>query len=207
MEKLLSFLDYFEPTSHEFNLVVPIGYKHEQQIDTFARNVRSKKPKKYCREPEEIMRSLYCHYEVADDATDGNFCRATTKLNPGDSYKIKLFKRKLFVDERLNYLREIEITVEDALNFLKKEGGVLVGLQGLTLACELLGEKLGVWSHIISPDERSTMLITNSTFGNKYYALPAIFVHGNSIKLSIMGYNMNLHTINHAFSLLCFIKI
>lgn len=119
----------FGPAIREFELTVPSDYNHESQIDQFAKKVKK----------------LKTTYYYNDELTSKNFARATTKLEPGKTYKVKIFPILSGV------------TSEDCMNFLQKQKAMLVGGQGLTLAQDLKATEFPESKYTVSFDEKNTL--------------------------------------------------
>ena len=113
----------------EFAFTVPANYNHDKQIDTF-----SKKTKK-----------LKTTYYYNDDLTSANFAKATNKLEPGKTYKAKIFP----ILSR--------VTSEDCMKFLRKQSVILVGGQGLTLAQALKADQFPTDKWTVSFDEKDAL--------------------------------------------------
>lgn len=110
-----------------FELIVPVDYKHEGRLDSFRKEHKKE------------------FYYYNDDITDKNFAKATTKLEPGRKFKVKVFQIKNTV------------TSTDCMDLLKSQNAVLVGAQGASLAYELKKDQLpkGKWS--VSFDEKEAL--------------------------------------------------
>lgn len=113
----------------EFELTVPADYNHSEQIDSFA--TKTKK--------------LKTTYYYNDNLTDRNFAKATNKLEPGKTYKVKI----------IPILKQV--TSDECLAVLKKHKAILVGGQGLTLAQELKAEEFPVGKWTVSFDEKDAL--------------------------------------------------
>jgi hypothetical protein len=107
-----------------FKVVVPKGYDHGTRLDSFCREHANK------------------FYIYNKDITDENFGQATTQLNPGRKFTVKVFQ----ITER--------VTSEDCLSYLYSQGAVFVGAQGLTLAWEQKKNCLPVNRWSVSFDEK-----------------------------------------------------
>lgn len=110
-----------------FELIVPVDYKHEGRLDSFRKEHKKE------------------FYYYNDDITDKNFAKATTKLEPGRKFKVKVFQIKNTV------------TSTACMDLLKSQNAVLVGAQGASLAYELKKDQLpkGKWS--VSFDEKEAL--------------------------------------------------
>ena len=97
--------DQFELVN-TFSIIVPAGYNHATRLDTFG--------KKHRRE--------FSLYNSA--INDENYGRGTTKLIPGERFRVKIFRIKGTVSS------------EDCLAFLHSQKALLVGAQGLSLVYE-----------------------------------------------------------------------
>lgn len=113
----------------EFELTVPPDYNQDTQIDEFG-----KKTKK-----------LKTTYYYNDALTSKNFAKATNKLTPGKTYKVKIFPILSTV------------TSEDCMNFLRKQNAILVGGQGVTLAQDLKADEFPIGKYTVSFDEKEAL--------------------------------------------------
>jgi hypothetical protein len=119
----------FGPAVKEFELTVPVGYSHDTQIDTSGKKVKKEKTT----------------YYYNNDLTSKNFAKATNKLVPGKTYKVKIFP----------ILQTV--TSEDCMTFLKKQNAVLVGGQGATLVYDLAKDQLPKGKWTVSFDEKEAL--------------------------------------------------
>lgn len=113
----------------EFEFTVPGDYKHDTQLDTFA-----KKTKK-----------LKTTYYFNSDLTSNNFAKATNKLEPGKTYKVKIFPVLATT------------TSEDCMSFLAKQSAILVGGQGVTLLQDQKVDEFPVGKYTVSFDQKDTL--------------------------------------------------
>jgi hypothetical protein len=113
----------------EFDVTVPMDYKHETYIDQ-----ESKQAKK-----------LKTTYYYNDDLSSKNFASATTKLVPGKTYHVKIFPILT------------TITSEDNMNFLKRQRAILVGGQGLMLAQNQHKDKFPKGKWTVSFDQKDAL--------------------------------------------------
>lgn len=113
----------------EFDLTVPADYDHDRQIDQFA----------------EAAKKLSKTYYYNNALTSSNFAKATKRLEPGKTYRVKIFP----ILER--------VTSEDCLDFYRKQKALLVGGQGLTLAQSLEADEFPVGKWTISFDEKGAL--------------------------------------------------
>lgn len=113
----------------EFEFTVPADYKHDSQLDTFA-----KKTKK-----------LKTTYYFNDALTSANFAKATNKLEPGKTYKVKIFPILATV------------TSEDCMTFLGKQNAILVGGQGITLLHDQKADEFPVGKYTVSFDQKDAL--------------------------------------------------
>ncbi len=113
----------------EFELIVPVDYNHDTQIDTF-------------RVKTEALKTTSYFY---DELTSKNFAKATNKLIPAKKYKVKIFPILA------------EVSSSDCLSFLAKQKVILVGGQGLTLVQDLKSEEFPVDKTVVSFDEKNTL--------------------------------------------------
>mgnify|MGYP001217575367 CR=1 FL=1 len=119
----------FGPTIREFEIKVPTDYKHSSQIDTFAKKAKKEKTT----------------YYFNDDLTSKNFAKATNKLEPGKTYKVKIFPILSTVKS------------EDCTAFLRKQNAILVGGQGATLVYDLAKDQLPKGKWTVSFDEKDAL--------------------------------------------------
>ena len=129
LQKLAMVDQRFGPAVKEFEFTVPSDYKHDTQLDTFA-----KKTKK-----------LKTTYYFNDALTSANFAKATNKLEPGKTYKVKIFPILATV------------TSEDCMLFLKKQNAILVGGQGITVLQDQKPDEFPIDKWTISFDEKETL--------------------------------------------------
>jgi hypothetical protein len=113
--------------ANAFDLVVPVGYDQATRLTNF----------------KAVHGREFGYYN--SDITDANFGRATTRLMPGQKFRVKIFQ----ITET--------VTSEDCLAFLRSQKAVLVGAQGASLVYELAKSKLpmGRWS--VSFDEKDAL--------------------------------------------------
>lgn len=129
LQKLAMQDQRFGPAIKEFELTVPADYKHDSQLDTFGKKTRK----------------LKITYFYNEELTSKNFAKATTKLEPGKTYKVKIFPILSTV------------TSEDCMNFLRKQKAILAGGQGLTLAQDLKADEFSEDKYTVSFDEKNAL--------------------------------------------------
>lgn len=123
------------------NISVPPYYKHNSQLDSFYASVQM-----YPDNFGQVNNNFY---------NDNSFDNTTDRLLPGESYRIVLYE--LLQD----------VGVEECVDFIKKEGGLLTSIQGLTFAMMnkttcIAARNINVENRILkffSPDYRSTMFV------------------------------------------------
>ncbi len=154
LEKTLSTMylsddNRFGPASETFRITVPENYNHETQIDEFASSwmVEQSEHDKYHNKPQ-----LVGYFDRG--LTSKNYEKATYQLVPGKKYWVKLIP---ILDT---------VNGKDCLEFSKKQGAVLVGVQGLTLLCEIELKKLlsGYYTkgtRVYSLDEQQALFNNN----------------------------------------------
>ncbi len=132
----------FGPSIKEFKLSVPADYNHDVWCDEFMKNV-----------PKFEKAWFYGNEEHLDPACK-NFDKASTRLEPGKTYTVKIFP----------ILKTV--TGEECIAFLKKQNAILVGTHGLFLAynLSLKGENLLIEKRVASFDEEESLL--KDTDGN-----------------------------------------
>jgi hypothetical protein len=113
----------------EFEFMVPADYKHDSQLDTFAEKTKK-------------LSTTYC---FNDNLSSKNFVKATNKLEPGKTYKVKIFP----ILSR--------VSSEDCMNFLAKQNAIFVGGQGLTLLQENKPEEFPKGKWTVSFDKKDTL--------------------------------------------------
>lgn len=113
----------------KFKFTVPVNYNHNTQIDTFAQKTKK----------------LETTGDYDDHLTSANFAKATNKLEPGKTYKVKIFPILSTV------------TSEDCLKFLRKQNVLLVGGQGLTLIQALKADQFPTGKWTVSFDEKNAL--------------------------------------------------
>lgn len=119
----------FGPAIKEFQITIPAGYQHDSQLDTFAKNTKE----------------LKTTYYFNDELNSKNFAKATNKLIPGKTYKVKIFP----------ILSRVES--EDCMTFLRKQNAILVGGQGVTLTYDLAKDQLPKGKWTVSFDEKDAL--------------------------------------------------
>ena len=129
LQKLAMVDQRFGPAIKDFEFTVPVDYKHDTQLDTFA-----KKTKK-----------LNTTYYFNGELTSKNFAKATNKLEPGKAYRVRIFPVLSTV------------TSEDCMTFLKKQGAILVGGQGITLLQDNKADEFPVGKYTASFDEKDAL--------------------------------------------------
>lgn len=131
----------------EFELTVPTDYNHDKQVDQFAKKVKKEKTT----------------YYFNDALTSKNFANATNKLQPGKTYKVKIFPIMS------------AISSEDCMAFLRKQNAILVGAQGMALLYNLHKDQLpkGKWS--ISFDEKESLW--KDSGGSR--RVPVVYAHAD----------------------------
>jgi len=121
--------NFFGFVIKEFEITIPNNYDHDSQIDIFVKKEKFEKIDFFC--------SKYF--------TSRNFAKATNKLIPGKTYKVKI----------VPILKKVES--EDCIAFLRRQNAILVGGQGLTLVCDLAKDQLPKGKLIISFDEKDAL--------------------------------------------------
>jgi len=119
----------YGPAIKEFEIIVPLDYNHDTQVDVFAKKVKKEKTT----------------YYFNNDLTSKHFANASTKLVPGKTYKVKIFP----------ILKRV--TSEDNMAFLAKQNAIFVGDHGLTLVCEQKKEELPKGKYTVSFDKKESL--------------------------------------------------
>ncbi len=129
LQKLAMVDQRFGPAVKDFEFMVPADYKHDTQLDTFA-----KKTKK--------LKTIYC---FNDALTSENFAKATNKLEVGKKYRVRIFPILS------------QVSSDDCMTFLKKQGAILVGGQGVTLLQAEKADEFPVGKWTVSFDEKDAL--------------------------------------------------
>lgn len=129
LQKLAMVDQRFGPAFKDFEFTVPGDYKHDTQLDTFA----------------EKTEKLKTTYYFNDALTSENFAKATNKLEPGKTYRVRIFP----------VLQTV--TSEDCMTFLKKQGAILVGGQGVTLLQDKKANEFPIGKWTVSFDEKDAL--------------------------------------------------
>ena len=129
LQKLAMVDQRFGPAVKDFEFTVSADYVYDTQLDTFA-----KKTKK-----------LKTTYYFNDALTSANFAKATNKLEPGKTYRVRVFP----------ILQTV--TSDDCMTFLKKQGAILVGGQGITLLQVNKPNEFPVSKWTVSFDEKNVL--------------------------------------------------
>jgi len=129
LQKLAMVDQRFGPATADFEFTVPADYKHDTQLDTFAKKIKK----------------LRTTYYFNDALTSANFAKATNKLEPGKTYRVRIFP-----------ILET-VTSEDCMTFLKKQGAILVGGQGITLLQDGKSDQFPVSKWTVSFDEKDAL--------------------------------------------------
>jgi hypothetical protein len=160
------------------NIDVASYYKHNSQLDSFYASVQML--------PDNFVQPLNNNFY-----NDNSFDSTTDHLQPGQKYRIVLY-------ELLH-----DVYVEECVNFIKREGGLLTSIQGLTLAMMkqttcIAARNANVEHRILkffSPDYRSTMYVDNN--GN--VGLPVVenqfvndFITGDHFTWDCKLYNFDI---------------
>lgn len=170
LQKLAMVDQRFGPAVKDFEFTVPVDYKHDTQIDTFA-----KKTKK--------LKTTYC---FNDALTSMNFAKATNKLEPGKTYRVKIFPILATV------------TSEDCMTFLGKQNAILVGGQGITLLQDNKADQFPVSRWTVSFDEKEALLKD----ADGLLRVPCVYLHSVGVCSFNLGYFEN--DWNGGSCLLCF---
>ena len=112
----------------EFEFTVPSDYKHDTQLDIFAKKTKKR---------------ITCYFN--DALTSKNFAKATNKLEPGKTYNAKIFP----------ILKTVES--EECMNFLTEQNAILVCGQGVTLLQEQKADEFPVGKGIVSFDQKEAL--------------------------------------------------
>lgn len=129
--------------SKEFQLRVPITYSHSKQLAHFL---------------QKHKEEFYC---LHSDINDMSCSKVTHTLKAGEVYTIRLFS-----------VRE-PITSDDCLAFMKSQGALFVGAQGISLVWQMAKTKLPMDKRLISFDEAEKLW--KDQFGNP--SLPFMYQH------------------------------
>ncbi len=145
LQKLAITDQRFGPALVEFEMTVPADYNHDKQIDDFRKRVKKQKTT----------------YYYNDALTSKNFAKATNKLEPGKTYKVKIFPILSTV------------TSGDCTTFLSKQNAILVGAQGETLVYDLHADKFPKGKYTVSFDEKDSLWIDSG--GSR--GVPRVIAH------------------------------
>lgn len=123
---------HFGPATMDFKCIVPENYEHETQINTF---------KKRFEDSGSII-------SFSRELNDENFLKVTNRLVPGKEYRVRIFPILTVV------------TSSVCLEFLKEQGAVLVGAQGLTLLCDIkkAPHEFPQGKRVVSFDKKTALL-------------------------------------------------
>ncbi|MEI8223799.1 MAG: hypothetical protein WCG20_01610 [bacterium] len=163
----------FGPAIVEFELTVPTDYNHDTQIDTSGAKARKEKTT----------------YYYNDDLTSKNFAKATNKLVPGKTYKVKIFPILSTV------------TSEDCMALLRKQKAILVGGQGATLVYDLAKDKLPKGKWTASFDEKDALW--KDADGDRRVPYVHAFTDGG-FKFNLGNFGLVWHSVN---CVLCFCEL
>lgn len=171
LQKLAMIDQRFGPAIKEFEFTVPANYKHDSQLDTFA-----KKTKK-----------LSTTHYFNNALTSSNFAKATNKLEPGKTYKVKIFPILS------------QVSSEDCMTFLEKQNAILVGGQGITLLQDHKAGKFPVGKYTVSFDQKDALWIDS----DGYHRVPSVHRSSDSARKFSLGYFENDWS-DDDYCLLCF---
>ncbi|MSU44731.1 hypothetical protein EXS45_00935 [Candidatus Nomurabacteria bacterium] len=170
LQKLAMVDQRFGPAVKTFEFTVPADYVHDTQLDTFA-----KKTKK-----------LKTTYYFNDELNSKNFAKATNKLEPGKTYKVKIFPILGTV------------TSEDCMSFLAKQNAIRVGGQGITLLQDQKADEFPVSKYTVSFDQKDALW----TDSDGDHRVPYVYRYlGENWKFCLAYLGRDLHG---DFCLLCF---
>jgi hypothetical protein len=156
LQKLAMVDQRFGPAVKDFEFTVPADYNHDTQLDTFA----------------EKTKKLPTTYYFNDDLSGENFAKATNKLVPGREYRVRIFP-----------ILET-VTNEDCITFLKKQGAILVGGQGITLLQDNKADEFPVSKLTVSLDEKDAL---REDSGGRY-GVPCVHRHSEGDWGFYLGY-------------------
>lgn len=131
----------------EFTLTVPLHYEHDKYIDQFA--LRMKASMEKCRFDKEF--------------SSANFSKATTKLLPGVTYKVKMFP----VEDHIAFNKCIE--------FMQIQCALMAGVHGLCLVYDLAKENFSNNKFVNCFDEKDAL--GKDEHGGK--GIPVISIFGD----------------------------
>lgn len=168
----------FGSAIREFEITVPVDYNHTTQVDISRKKALEEDTTRYY---HDELTSEYCS-------------KASNKLVPGRTYKVKIFpvcSNKVFYN--------------DIMDFLEKQKAILVNGQGLTLVYDLAKDQLPKDKIIASLDEEEYLLKDCPT-----PRVPCILTksNGNIFKFYILKLDHSAGVVNDYFGedtcLLCF---
>jgi hypothetical protein len=129
LQKLAMVDQRFGPAVKDFEFTVPADYVHDTQLDTFANKTK------------ELPTTYYFNGDLSSE----NFVKATNKLVPGKTYKVKIFP----ILSR--------VSSEDCMSFLAKQNAILVGGQGVTLLQDQKADQFPVGKWTVSFDKKDAL--------------------------------------------------
>jgi hypothetical protein len=129
LQKLAIVDQRFGPALSDFEFTVPKDYNHDTQIYVFAEKTKK-------------LKTTYC---FSDALTSKNFAKATNKLVPGKTYRVRIFP-----------ILE-PVPSKGCMIFLKKQNAILVGGQGITLLQDQKADEFLVGKRTVSFDEKDAL--------------------------------------------------
>jgi hypothetical protein len=112
-----------------FDFMVPLEYKYETQIDTFVKKTKG----------------LNTTHDYDSVLTSENFAKATNELEPGKTYRVRIFP----ILSR--------VSSNDCLTFLKKQNAIFVGVQGLILLQDQSADEFPFGKWVVSFDKKDAL--------------------------------------------------
>ena len=119
----------FGPAILDFPFTVLTDYEYDTQFGVFAKKAKR-------------LNTIH-HFD--DNLNSENFAKVTTRLTPGKTYRVRMF------------LILSRVSSEDCLTFLKQQGALFVGVQGLALLWDNKANNFPVGRRVVSLDEKDTL--------------------------------------------------
>ncbi len=175
--KANSIIDDYFTLVNTFPLTIPEDYNHATRLDSF------------CKMKQDEVIKLFNFYKH----TDAEFGNATTKLLPGQRFRIKVFR-----------VKEI-VSCDDCLILLKSEKAVLTGVQGLSLVYELAKDQIPKGTKGISLDKKTAFL--ENKFDGRHYVPDIHRYNGYSEERYTVGCTIFESCLGKDSCILCFCNL
>jgi hypothetical protein len=119
----------FGPVIADFTITVPADYNHDTWIDEFA----------------DKTKGLETTHYYNEALISENFTNATTRLEPGKMYRVRIFPLLTTV------------TSEDCMKFLRQQRAIFVGTHGLMLVQDLIHNGIPIEKWPVSFDKKDAL--------------------------------------------------